>query len=272
VLLGVAPSGDVRAIAAMPDPSGDTSDQPTRPPTALTAWERRYTEEDLALILNRAAELQEGVQSSAPRYSLADIQEIAAGAGIAPTHVASVAATLGDARTQRRGGVWGAPDRTRVEESIDGEVADEVIAELFDLARRELGLQGVVSEALGTLEWKGQSSLGWNYVTVARRVGRTTIAVMTTRTDALAATASVGGVGAVFGGIGLGAALVAGASVAGPIALLAGFAAATGGAWLGVRATWRRIARRSAERTSALLSALVASARRAVDEGRVLQR
>ena len=255
----------------MPDPSGDTPDRPTRPPTTTSAGERRYTEEDLALILNRAAELQEGVPSSAPRYTLADIQEIAAGAGIAPTHVASVAATLGDARTHR-GGVWGAPDRTRVEESIEGEVADDVVAELFDLARRELGLQGVVTEALGTLEWKGQSSLGWNYVTVARRGGRTTIAVMTTRTDALAATVSVGGVGAVFGAIGIGAALVAATSVAGPIALLTGLAAGTSGAWFGVRATWRRIARRSAERTSVLLSTLVASARRAVDEGRVVAR
>ena len=79
-----------------------------KPPAQI--GERRYTEEELALILNRAAERQEGVQSGAPRYTLAEIQEIAAGAGIAPEHVASVATTLrdgaGDARrrTARRAG------------------------------------------------------------------------------------------------------------------------------------------------------------------------
>ncbi len=38
-------------------------------PTSDPAGERRYTEEELALILNRAAERQKGVQASAPRYS-----------------------------------------------------------------------------------------------------------------------------------------------------------------------------------------------------------
>ncbi|HKP15080.1 MAG TPA: hypothetical protein VJT85_03420, partial [Gemmatimonadaceae bacterium] len=158
--------------------------KPTRP---APIGERRYTEEELALILNRAAERQEGVQSSAPRYTLAEIQEIAAGAGIAPEHVVSVATTLRDARAPR-GGLLGAPDRFRFEESIDGEVADDVVGELFDLVRRTLGLQGEVTEALGTLEWKGQDSLGWTYATVTRRGGQTTIAVVSARNDAAGVT------------------------------------------------------------------------------------
>lgn len=89
--------------------------------------ERRYTEEELALILNRAAERQEGIQPSVPRYTLAEIQEIAAGAGISPEHVTSVAATIRDARAQRRGGVLGAPQSFRFEETIEGEVADDVV-------------------------------------------------------------------------------------------------------------------------------------------------
>ena len=115
--LGVAPSRDVRTIAAMSDPSGDISDRPARLPATAPGGERRYTEEELALILNRAAEIQEGAQSGTPRYTLADIQEIAAGAGIAPDHVASVAATLRDGRAPRAGGVLGAPHRFRFEET-----------------------------------------------------------------------------------------------------------------------------------------------------------
>jgi hypothetical protein len=74
-----------------------------KPTSSTSIGERRYTEEEMALILNRAAERQEGVQASAPRYTLADIQEIASGAGIAPDHVASVAAALRDDRTTRSG-------------------------------------------------------------------------------------------------------------------------------------------------------------------------
>jgi hypothetical protein len=237
------------------------------PPTSV--GERRYTEEELALILNRAAERQEGVEASAPRYTLADIQEIAAGAGIAPDHVASVAAALHDDRTPRAGGVLGAPHRFRFDESIEGEVADDVIGELFDLVRRTLGLQGEVTEALGTVEWKGQDAFGWNYVTVARRAGRTTIGILSTRTDAVAVAGTVGGLGAFFGSIGVAAALVGTVGLAAPLAVAAGMGIATGGAWAGTRAAWRRFSRRVVARTEALGSALAATARNAVEDGRV---
>src|SRR4051812_37105994 len=189
-------------MSETPRPSPPVRERDATPAPAASAGERRYTEEELALILNRAAERQEGVQASAPRYTLADIQEIAAGAGIAPDHVASVAAALRDERVSRGGGVLGAPDRFRFEESIEGEVADDVVGELFDLVRRTLGVQGEVSEALGMVEWKGQDAFGWSYVTVARRGGRTTIGVLSARGDAAAVAGTVGGLGAFFGAIG----------------------------------------------------------------------
>jgi hypothetical protein len=238
-----------------------------KPPAHI--GERRFTEEELALILNRAAERQEGVQSSAPRYTLAEIQEIAAGAGIAPEHVASVAVALRDARAPRGGGLLGAPDRFRFEETIDGEVADDVIGELFDLARRTLGVQGEVTEALGTVEWKGQDSFGWNYVTVARRGGRTTIGILSARSDAAAATVTFAGMGAIFGSGGLVAALSNIASLADPLAAIAGIGLGTTGVWAALRAGWRHYARRVVARTESLGSALVAAARQAIEEGRV---
>jgi hypothetical protein len=244
-----------------------------KPPERI--GERRYTEEELALILNRAAERQEGVQSGVPRYTLAEIQEIAAGAGIAPEHVASVATTLRDARAPRGGGLLGAPDRFRFEETIDGEVADDVIGELFDLVRRALGVQGEVTEALGTMEWKGEESMGWSYVTVARRGGRTTIAALTTRSDAAGAAVTVSGLGAFAGSVGLSAALVttaelwASTALAAPVGVVAGIALATSGAWAAMRTMWRRYARKVVAQTESLGSTLVAAARQAVAEGRV---
>jgi len=244
-----------------------------KPPAQIS--ERRYTEEELALILNRAAERQEGVQSGAPRYTLAEIQEIAAGAGIAPEHVASVAVALRDARAPRGGGLLGAPDRFRFEETIDGEVADDVIGELLDVVRRTLGVQGEVSEALGTVEWKGSDASGTTFVSVARRGGRTTISALSTRSDAAGAAVTVSGLGAFAGSMGLSVALVtagellAPTALAAPVGVVAGVAIAATGAWATMRAMWRRYARRVVAQTESLGSALVAAARQAVEEGRV---
>ena len=255
----------------MSGPSRNTPDRSAGPPATRPAVQRRYTEEELALILNRAAERQEGAQSSTPRYTLADIQEIAAGAGIAPEHVASVAATLRDARSQKGGGVLGAPERFRFEESIDGEVADDVVGELLDLARRDLGLQGSVSEAFGSVEWKGKDSLGTTFVTITRRGGQTIVAVMCARTDAAGVTATLGGFGAIAGSAALATVLIAMVGLAGPLAAAAAIAGGGSGAWVSARAVWRRVARRWAERTAVLGSALAAAARRAVDDGRVMR-
>lgn len=240
-----------------------------KPTPTTSVGERRYTEEELALILNRAAERQEGVQASAPRYTLADIQEIAAGAGIAPDHVASVAAAIRDERVARGGAVLGAPHHFRFDESIEGEVADEVIGELFDIVRRSLGAQGEVTEALGTVEWKGQDAFGSTYVTVARRGGRTTIGVLSTRGDTAVVAWTVGGAGAFFGSLGIGMALVSTVGLAGPLAAIAGVGLASGAAWASTRAVWRRFARRVTGRTETLGSGLVAAARNAVEDGRV---
>ena len=152
---------------------------------------------------------------------------------------------------------------------IDGEVSDDVVGELIDLARRELGLQGRIQEALGTVEWTGRDSFGATYVTVTRRGGRTTIGVLSARTDAAALTGVAGMTAAVLGSIGLGIALFMTAGMVAPAAAVVGTVGAAGGSWLTMRETWRRLARRYAERTLALSSALAAAARRAVEEGRV---
>ena len=256
----------------MPGSAHDPPAPSAVPSTSAPTGERRFTEEELALILNRAAERQEGIEPSVPRYSLSDIQEIAAGAGIAPDHIASVAAELRRANTQAGGGILGAPWRFRFEESIEGEVSDEVVAELFDLARRELGMQGDVSEALGTVEWKAQDAFGWTHATVTRRGGRTTIGVLSTRPDAIALIGTAGAMGTIFGSFGLTAALAAVAGLADPIAALIGIVGGTGGTWFAARTTWRRVARGVSGRTDSLGSMLVDAARRAVLDGRVLQR
>jgi hypothetical protein len=255
----------------VPLPSRQPSGLPAKSSAAAPVGERRYTEEELALILNRAAERQEGGAAGAPRYTLAEIQEIAAGAGISPDHVASVAASLHGDRALRGDGLLGAPTRFRFEETIDGEVTDDVVGELLDLVRRDLGIQGSVAEALGTVDWKGADSMGTTDVSIARRGGRTIISVLTGRTDAAGATATFSGFGA-LGLSALGMSLVGVAGLVGPAVPLIGVLGGGSTAWLAMRAIWRRVARRATERTGALGTVLAAAARRAVEDGRVSAR
>ena len=253
----------------MSGPSRNTPDRSAGPPATRPAVQRRYTEEELALILNRAAERQEGAQSSTPRYTLADIQEIAAGAGIAPDHVASVAASLGDRRAQPGRGVLGAPHRFHFEESIEGEISDEAIAELFDLVRRETGVQGSVSEALGTLQWKGQETGDGTYVSVSRRGGRTTISILDPRTESASVVGVLVAFGAFAASAGLASILVGGFGLDGAIVPVGAIAGGIGGAWAATRAVWRRFARRTAGRVETIGATLVGASRRAVEEGRL---
>lgn len=127
-------------------------------------------------------------------------------------------------------------------------------------------MQGTVSEALGSVEWKGRDAFGTSFVSITRRGGRTIVGVMSARTDAAAATATVGGLGVLAASIAVGVALASIVGIAGPIAAAAGIAGGGGGAWASTRVVWQRVARRWVSRTNALGSALVAAARRALDD------
>src|SRR4026207_245156 len=97
-----------------PDPSRPIPTRPEKGTSIVRAGESLYTDEELAVILNRAAELQDGgARASGGRFTLAEIQEIAAGAGIAASHVATVAASVREDRERNTRGFLGAPWRFR---------------------------------------------------------------------------------------------------------------------------------------------------------------
>ena len=140
---------------------------------------------------------------------------------------------------------------------------------MIDLPRHDVGIQGQIHDALGTVEWIGRDAFGATYVIVMRRGRHTTIGVFSGRADAALVTGVLGATGALFGSVGLGIALVATSGLVAPLAAVAATVGATGSSWLSMRLTWRRFARRYAERTLALSTTLIAAARRAVEEGRV---
>jgi hypothetical protein len=233
----------------------------------------RYTEQQLVEILRRAAERQEGLTSEADgRFSLAEIQQFASEVGIDPAHVAVAAAELAHSPQPPPSTALGAPIAFRFERWLDGEIPTSAIGELFDVARRETGLQGQVSEALDTVEWRGRGLMGATVVSVARRGGRTQISVYLARTDAAALVATTTGVGGLIGAAAIGTVLAASAAAAGTVGVLGAVAVSLGwggaGSWLAMRGIWRRVARRWASTADALGNELVAVAQRAIDAAR----
>jgi len=232
----------------------------------------RYTEQQLVEILRRAAERQEGLTTEPDgRFSLAEIQQIASEVGIAPAHVAAAASEVLQSLPPATG-TLGAPTSFRFERWLDGEISESTIGDLFDVARRDFGLQGQVSEALDTVEWRGRGSLGGAVVSVARRGGRTKITVHLDRTDAAAVVAISSGLAGLGTAIVVGTVIGAAAVTAGPIGIAGTVAVSLGwagaGTWVAMRAIWRRVARSWAPRATALGVELVSVAQRAMDAER----
>ena len=108
---------------------------------------RRFDDEEVSLILRRAAELQEaqpGAESSG--MTLADLEEVAREAGLDPSLVRRAAAEVGDAggagspAAPLTGGsrFLGAPTVLRAERIVDGELPVAEFEALLDEIRREI--------------------------------------------------------------------------------------------------------------------------------------
>jgi hypothetical protein len=233
----------------------------------------RYTEQQLLEILRRAAERQEGLNTEPDgRFSLSEIQQIASEVGIAPAHITAAAAEIATRQATPPAGALGAPTAFRFERWLDGEIPRAAIGELFDLARHEVGLQGQVSEALDTVEWRARAGLGATVVSVARRDGRTQISVHITRADAAALVVGTTSVAGVVGATAIGTALATTAIAAGPLAIVAAAVVSVGwpavGSWMAMRGIWRRAARPWPERVNSLGKELVAVAQHAIAAAR----
>jgi len=222
--------------------------------------DRRYSDEELAVILQRAAERQ--VQAPVPATrgrTLAEIQAIAVEAGIDPTHVEQAAAAV---RAERRTDVAGVQERTEFahEVTLPDELTPPESTELLDRARALTRLRGVMKQEPDALTWTGTDGFGVTRVAVAARLGRTKISVSEDRTSSTMAAA--------FGGLLAGGTL---AVIAVPVFLLTGIGilasvvlgGALGGlgAWGGVRLYFRRRAARWRQRVEWLGAELETTAR-----------
>lgn len=149
--------------------------------------ERRFNEEEVALIIKRAAELQQTEQveqDTGHALSLTDVEQIAREAGIDPKLVRRAALGLDQPSTTNRPNPWvGSPTRLVFERVVDGEIPIEEFEPLIAEVRRTFGDNGVPSVLGRSLAWSSSRGAGRKGqgrqidVSVVPRGGVTTIRV-----------------------------------------------------------------------------------------------
>jgi hypothetical protein len=120
----------------------------------------RYSEEEAARILRHAAllELRPLPARAGEGFTLAELEEIAAEAGIDPRGVAAVAARL-PAPRDGWARAMGGPTRFDVTLEVPGHMADEAWGDAVERVRRTLRTGGRTVLLPGRLEWRSNDEL-----------------------------------------------------------------------------------------------------------------
>lgn len=222
--------------------------------------ERRFSEQEFALILRRATEMKD--HPDAPVHArhgltLDEMKAIAQDVGIDPSLVERAVVSLGAAGSSRTQAILGGPTRLVLEHATSGTLDPERYANVVDAVRRVTGQHGETLEELGGLVWKNRGDLNQVHVVVRPEGDRTRIQLTADR-DASALLTWFGGVaGGLIGGGVLG-------GILDPATLLGGAAILGGMGTAGV-AVARTLWTRSSKRFSARFSALFATVRGEVE-------
>jgi hypothetical protein len=129
--------------------------------------ERTYSDSEVALVLKRAAELEQ--RRGSPRgegLTLAQLEDIAREAGLDPSLVAEAALELDAGPLAHGGTLFGPPATQRRVETVPGKLNEEGLRALVELVDRRVNQEGIVTTALGTVRWTGQDRLKGTQVSV----------------------------------------------------------------------------------------------------------
>lgn len=183
-------------------------------------FERRYSDDEVSLILRKAADLQVQGAARAEGLTLDAIQEIAREVGIRPEVIAEAAAMIASGGTDVTGAARSSADKFRLEIFSPGEATDEQLADLPSVIRKVMEHQGKVSGVLGSIEWATVGQPSQVAVVIRKTPNGTRLEIVADRGGAAVLTlvpTTIGGF--LLGAIG-GAIIEPG--VAGGVALLAG--------------------------------------------------
>ncbi len=150
--------------------------------------ERRFSDEEVAIILREASEAQEPGPGAGGGggLTLPQLREIAEEVGLDPLQVEAAASRL---VRHRSGGLvpfFGTPVAPEFEREIPGELGAGDVAELVTTIRKVLGRRGIASAELGAFEWRAQDPMGGRYVSVLPKGGSTRLRIFGNFRDGLA--------------------------------------------------------------------------------------
>jgi len=225
----------------------------------MTDLPRRYTDEEVALILRKAAQFDAG--SAAPEagdgLSLAEIERIAREVGIAPDLVARAAALIGTDAPSTAARIFGGPTAFSAVHEASGELPRERYGDVVEAIRRVMRKPGGTSEVLNSLEWKSWGETTQVTVVVRPTGGRTHVQILADRSGSAVIAYLVPACAAVLGGLITGASLEPG--LAGGL-LIMGTAAGAG--FLAARTIWMAATRRFRRKFATLTDAVTAEVER----------
>ena len=221
--------------------------------------QRRFTDEEFALVLRKAMSLQErrgpdlkGLPSGG--MTLDDMKAVAREVGIDPALIEQAVALSPAQQNSQSQQLLGGPTRYRLEHSVRRIVTRDELAGVLDVVRRELQHPGKVTSELDGMVWETEGELSQLHLGLSPRGDRTEVRLTVNRDAAFILTwfLSVTG-GLVLAGI-TGGALD-------PDSAAAGLAIITGGLGGGLslaRVLWGRSSRRIKEKVGRLMEAVVA--------------
>ncbi len=138
---------------------------------------RRFSDREVALVLKKASELEESEGTGAGGgLRLEELQEIAAEVGIS-AGVVQRAVTELDARTGGNPFAKGQLVHQAVR-AVEGELEEGAIAELIRHVDGHSDYVGVVTEALGSVQWTAHSRFRSTQVSVTPKEGETRLRVV----------------------------------------------------------------------------------------------
>jgi hypothetical protein len=164
---------------------------------------RRYSEQEFAVILRKASELQEAKDSgpgAGRGLSLAEIKQIAEEAGIDPalvTQAASMLAASGE-MTSEGTGLFGSPATMQMRSALDRELSQDDLTRLMEVVRYEVRQPGTVHEVLGSVAWKSDSKENPLEVRLTPRDGMTIIEILADQATSKALFHLAGGAGGII--------------------------------------------------------------------------
>jgi hypothetical protein len=226
---------------------------------------RRFDDEEVARILERAAELEHRAPLAPPEISgmtLAQLEQVAAEAGIDPQHVRDAAVALErETRTPALPGasLLGAPMRLELERTVEGDIPAGAYETLAETIRATIPNPGYVSTLGKSFEWNSANPQRALRVTVTPRAGRTVIRIEERFGNLVGGLFGgiVGGVGGGGGGTAMG---VIGGALHNIPAAVAAAGVALVGSFLLARTIFRKVVRYRSAELRRLLDALAEQA------------